>query len=168
MYPGGRLKTLNAEGQNTKAMNYYLSTKKILCLIILGFLTCALLPGCKSPQEYKEDSDKKVYNVLDEKWNPDFGSKANYKIGDTQPSADDIDVEKAIPSSGILTLPQAIAIATEYNRDYQTERELLYVTALDLILIRHDFEPQFFAKSTGGYAKANNSELIGTATGFDA
>jgi hypothetical protein len=48
-----------------------------VCVVVLVLLT-----GCRPPQEYKEQADKNVYQIIDQKWQDDFGSKANYKISD--------------------------------------------------------------------------------------
>ena len=102
------------------------SRKKLVCLIICGFMALLSLVGC-GRHDYKAEADEAVYNIINEKWQDDFGGKANYKISDTTPSPGDIKIEKKIPASGILTLPQAVAMATAHNRQYQTEKELLYI-----------------------------------------
>lgn len=118
---------------------------------------CAGLPQ----HDYKGEADEEVYNIIDQKWKKDFGTKANYKISDTTPLPNDIQVEKAVPAFGVLTLPQAIALATAHNREYQSQREALYVKALDLRLTRHEFETQFFGGVSGGYTADRNDETLG-------
>lgn len=133
---------------------------KIICLIIFGLAGLIILAGC-GEQNYKSQADETVYNIIDRKWQDGFGSKANYKISDVQPSPNDIKIEKVIPDSGILTLPLAVEIATAHSRQYQLERELLYTKALDLRLARHAFEPQFFGGAGGGYSKDGDDETVG-------
>jgi len=135
--------------------------KKLICLIIFGLAGLVILAGC-GQHDYKSEADETVYNIIDQKWQDDFGNKANYKISDVEPSPNDITIEKVIPASGILSLPQAVKIATAHNRQYQLEKELLYTKALDLRLARHAFEPQFFGGATSGYSKESNDEAIGT------
>lgn len=138
----------------------YLAKKPVhsaICTLVALFS----LTGCRQPDDYKAGADDTVYNIIDQKWQDSFGSKVNYKISDTAPSPNDIKVEKAIPASGILTLPQAVAIATAHNRLYQSEKEALYIKALDLRLARHNFEPQFFGGAKGGYVKDGADEGIG-------
>ncbi|MCX5637681.1 MAG: hypothetical protein NTX52_08320 [Planctomycetota bacterium] len=141
--------------------------KKLVVVILCGFIWLCNLPGC-TPSNYKKDADEKVYNIIDQKWKKEFGTKANYKISDTVPSPNDIQIEKTIPVSGILTLPQAVAIATAHNREYQTQKEALYIKALDLGLTRHQFETQFFGMPGGEYAHAANEEFVGVGAGIDA
>lgn len=142
-------------------------TKKLFYSIICSLLGLYFIAGCNAPTDYKAEADEKVYNIIDRKWDESFGSQVNYKISDTQPSPSDIQIEKAVPASGILNLPQAVALATAHNRQYQLEKELLYIAALDLMLARHEFEPHFFGKAAGGYAKAGEKGLAGLGTGFD-
>ena len=83
--------------------------------IILGFV------GACSTEHYKADADKEVYEIIVGKWKDDFGSKSNYIVNDSNipASPNDIVVEAVIPTSGVLSLAQAVAIATAQNRDYQ-------------------------------------------------
>jgi len=116
--------------------------------------------GC-AEHNYKKEADDQVYNIIDQKWDEDFGTKNNYKISDTEPSPNDIQIEKRIPSFGVLTLPQAVALATAYNREYQTQKEELYIKALNLRLTRHEFEYQFFGGASGGYNADRNDSAVG-------
>ena len=88
---------------------------------------------------------ERVYDIIDRKWDPQFGTKANYRISDVPPGPNDIQIENAVPASGVVTLPYALALATAHNREYQTQKELLYTTALDLRLVRHGYETQLSA-----------------------
>ena len=140
-------------------------TKNLACLMICTIVGLYGLAGCAS-HNYKEEADEKVYNIIDQKWQKDFGTKVNYKISDTEPSPDDIQIEKALPVSGTLSLSQAVAIATAHNRQYQLEKEILYTSALDLTLVRHEFEPWFFSGGREGYGKDGSDEGIGGEADF--
>ncbi len=122
-----------------------------LCLLCAGGLV--VLAGC-GPQNYKEDADKRVYSIIDRKWDPEFGTKANYRVSDVPPGLNDLQIENAVPPSGVLTLPYALSLATAHNRQYQTEKDRLYEAALDLRLVRHGYETQLFG---GGSAFYNNT-----------
>ena len=150
-------------------MNYDIVTRRRLCLVLCGFVGLWSLGGCRSAHDYKMQADRQVYNIIDQKWGKDFGSRANYKISDTQPSPNDIQIEKAAPASGVLSLPQAVKIATAHNRQYQLEKELLYLKALDLRLARHEFEPQLFGGATGNYDRSRGEgqdEAVTTSATF--
>jgi outer membrane protein TolC len=132
---------------------------------LCGLVSLYCLTGC-AQHDYKADADEKVYNIIDQKWKEDFGTKVNYKISDTEPLPNAIQIERAVPASGTLTLSQAVALATAHNREYQAQKEDLYVKALDLRLARHEFENQFFGGASGGYAADRNDEAVGFETNF--
>lgn len=124
-------------------------------MVILGMAN-----GC-SPQQYKADADKEVYNIIDSKWKNSFGQKANYRVSDTASSPNDVNIAASVPS-GAINLAQAAAMATANNRDYQTRKETLYLSALDLTLTRHQYALQWFGTVDGGYAKKGANADPGT------
>jgi len=146
-------------------MMYTIFTKKNIWVMIYTFAVLLNLAGC-SQQDYKQQADETVYTIIDQKWEDDFGDKVNYKISDTEPSPNDLVVDKAVPASGILTLPHAVAIATAYNPQYHSEKELLYTTALDTRLARHQFETMFFSGARPAYGKEGADEGIGSEADF--
>ena len=147
-------------------MIYNCFSKKLVPLAICGLACICSLAGCSSPTDYKAEADEQVYNIIDKKWQDDFGTRANYKISDTEPTPEAIKIEEIVPKSGVLSLPQAVALATVYNREYQLEKELLYTMALDLRLTRHEFETKFFSGGREGYGKEGNDEGIGGEADF--
>ena len=144
-------------------MLYNYPCKNRVCLILCALICLCGWFGC-AQHNYKKEADNQVYNIIDQKWDEDFGTKNNFKISDTVPSPNDIQIEKEVTSFGVLTLPQAVALATAYNRDYQTQKEELYIKALDLRLTRHDFEYQFFGGASAGYNADRNDEAIGVGS----
>ncbi|MHC4060117.1 MAG: TolC family protein [Planctomycetota bacterium] len=139
--------------------------KSFASLLMWGFVGLYLLSGCDR-HNYKNEADEQVYKIIDQKWQEGFGGKANYKISDTEPLPGDLQVERAVPASGVLTLPHAVAVATDHNREYRTQKEALYIVALDLRLTRHDFETQFFGGASGGYNEDWNDSAYGFEAGF--
>jgi outer membrane protein TolC len=135
-----------------------------LCAAVLFGIT----GGC-SPAQYKEQADEEVYEIIDSKWSGSIGQKANYTVSDVEPSPNDIRVERAVPPSGILNLAQTVAIATAHNRDYQTQKEQLYLTALGLTLERHRFTRRWFGTIDAAYVRDTDDEGLtsGAETGFD-
>ncbi len=140
--------------------------KNLLYLIICILAGLCALNGC-GPKNYKKDADERVYKIIDQKWKDEYGTKANYKISDTEPLPNDIQIEKAVPNSGILTLPQAVAIATAHNREYQTQKEELYIKALDSRLIRHNFERLYYGRPKRTYARLGGTEYTGVGAGVE-
>jgi outer membrane protein TolC len=141
-------------------------TKKLVYWVVCSAAGLYGLAGC-TPENYKKDADERVYNIIDKKWKDEFGPKVNYKISDVPPSPNDIQIEKVVPPDGILTLPQAVAIATAHNRDYQTQKEALYAKALDLRLIQHTFEKVYYGRPKGTYAKAHGTNYVGAGAGVE-
>ncbi|MGD0078245.1 MAG: TolC family protein [Sedimentisphaerales bacterium] len=116
-------------------------------------LTAVVVCGC-SPNFYKQDADKEVYNIIDSKWRPKFGEKANYIVADSNiPTPNDVNVAKPFMLDKPMTLAQAVAIATKYNRDYQTQKEQLYLTALNLTGERYKYAFKWFATVDAEYTK---------------
>jgi len=153
-------KLLRGSRESIEYMLYNYPCKNRVCLILCALTCMCGWLGC-AQHNYKKEADDQVYNIIDQKWDEDFGTKNNYKISDTVPSPNDIQIEKEITSFGVLTLPQAVALATAQNREYQTEKEALYIMALDLRLTRHEFEYQFFGGASGGYNADSNNEAVG-------
>ncbi len=118
-----------------------------------------LLVGC-GPKNYKHDADERVYSILDRQWEPEFGTQANYRVADVERSPVDVQADKRISSSGVLTLPEAVAIATAHNREYQTQKELLYTSALDQRLVRHQFETSLFGGAGLFYSGDGADEAV--------
>ena len=126
----------------------------------------ALAGGC-SPERYKAKADKEVYGILKSKWKDDFGQMANYQVSDTTPTA--ADIANVIPPSGVLNLAQAVAIATQYSRDYRGQKESLYLSALDLTLTRYQYARQWFGTIDAAYTSQDGAEetLLDAQTGVN-
>ena len=145
------------------------------CRFRCGMLLCWLLGaaailgivGACSREHYKAEADKEVYQIIDSKWQDRFGFRSNYIIYDssTAPSPEDIRIERAIPASGVLSLAQAAAMATAHNRDYQRQKEQLYLMALDLTLARHQFARQWFGTVDGRYVRDSEDKQVGYDAG---
>ncbi|OHB74105.1 MAG: hypothetical protein A2Z25_09200 [Planctomycetes bacterium RBG_16_55_9] len=137
-------------------------------IYIVGAIIVAVA-GC-STEHYKAEADKEVYGIIDGKWQDSFGDRSNYMIGDSNVPAcpNDIRIEKAVPASGVITLAQAVAMATAHNRDYQRQKEQLYLMALDLTLARYQFARQWFATVDASYVRNSADEQVGydAETGF--
>jgi len=115
--------------------------------VVLGFA------GSCSPEHYRADADKEVYKIIDDKWQDDFGIKANYTISDSNDPAspNDVEIAEMIPESGVINLQQAVEIATKFNRVYQSQKESLYLSALALTGTRHDYAYQWLGTIDATY-----------------
>ncbi len=126
----------------------------LFCCGLCAAIIFGMVGAC-SPKHYKADADKEVYKIIDKKWKGDFGQKVNYTISDVTPSPNDVQVE--VPSTGVISLARAAAIATAHNRDYQKQKEDLYLTALDLTLERHQFAMQWFGTFDPKYTRGHSN-----------
>ncbi len=130
-------------------------------LLLIGVVAfAAALTGCKSPEEYKQQADEDVYEIIDGKWEKKAGTKANYKVGDVEHDPNDIQKSQFENVSGQLSLTDAVAIATLNNRNYQTQKENLYRQALELTLVRHGFSTRWFGTLDAGYENFRGDESV--------
>ncbi len=134
-------------------------------LIVLGGTSvCAaaliIMAGGCSREYHKADADKEVYKIINSKWQEGFGQKVNYTISDVPGSPNDIQIEKAVPPSRTINLAQAVAMATAHNREYQSQKEDLYLIALDLTLNRHDFATKWFGTVDGTYTRFTDDTTL--------
>ncbi|MHC5061238.1 MAG: TolC family protein [Planctomycetota bacterium] len=121
--------------------------------------------GC-SREHYKTEADEEVYEIVDVKWGEGLGAKVNYRVSDV--AAGPNDLEPGMPASDVVSLKEAVALATANNRDYQTQKEQLYLTVLDLTLERHAFVRQWFGTIDASYTRDSDDEQVdaGTELGF--
>jgi outer membrane protein TolC len=130
----------------------------IFAVCAVSAIVLTMVAGC-SPDFHKADADKEVYKIIDAKWQDNFGQKANYVISDanTISTPNDVNVAKAPVFEEPLTLVQAVAIATKYNRDYQLQKENLYLQALTLTGERYKYALHWFGTIDAEYTKNNVS-----------
>ena len=122
-----------------------------LLFVITGFMS-----GCKSPSQLVDEADKDAYAIIKEKWDPNFGEMANYKIRDKVATYEEI--SQMIPPNGVLSLQNAVEIATKYSRAYQSQKESLYRSALNLTETRHQYERQWFGTFDSQYRNSAGTE----------
>ncbi len=120
-------------------------------------LLLVMMTGC-SRDHYKEDADHEVYNIIESKWQDDFGLLANYKIQDTAPN--EVVINTLIPPSRSLKLVDAVQIATQISRDYQSQKESLYLSALNLTGTRHQYAWQWFGTVDATYTQSGGSDDV--------
>lgn len=127
---------------------------------LIGLVCAGLLGGC-SAKHYRKSADTEVYQTIAEKGqavpniDPEFSIEQTNAVelanlvSVRDPSeflGADADMEVG---SRILPLETALAIAVRHNRSYQSRKEQLYLSALDLTLARNQWRPLF---SGGGVA----------------
>jgi outer membrane protein TolC len=140
-----------------------------LCIVLLFIaMALGLAASCASPEQYKKGADEEVYNIIDSKWQERFGYKVNYKLSDAEPNLTEI--SQMMPENGVLTLRDAVAIATKHSRDYQNQKESLYLAALDLTLTRYEYAWKWlgtidleYTRTYNDTTKSEDSATIGSS-----
>ncbi len=139
------------------------TVQRLWVILICGYFI-AICTSC-STEHYKKDADKEVYNIIDKKWNSSLGPRSNYRINDVPRGPNDIKGAIALlPANRRLSLARALAIATAHNRQYQTEKEQLYTSALSLSMARYRFAPKFLGIFGGSYNRNAADESVSANT----
>ena len=136
---------------------------RAVCLLLVSSMIHA---GCAT-SHYKEAADKETYGILGQKSADVPNMEPEFTI-DTDKAWEPLVGLPVLEDSGrpmgppespqetgypVLPLEKALEIAVCNSRTYQNEKELLYLTALDLSLNRHQFGPRFSATASGDYAR---------------
>lgn len=137
---------------------------RTLVIILLG---TAML-GCSAAQ-YERAADREVYQVISEREGQLFGGRSLFNI-DTQYAKRDpgaippgeIIRDRLLDGSRQLSLRDALGMAVANNRDYQLQREQLYLWALGLTGTRHQFAFRVSSSATDlGLGRATDGDLKG-------
>ncbi len=144
---------------------------------LLAFTVCVplliLWLGCSTTARRKK-ADKAVYKIVAQVEEDIFGSASDFSIDTPHSrrkpadvSVDEIFAEREGRVRKAIKIDDAIDLGVLQNRQYQTQKEQLYLTALSLTGERYAFSPQFFARTTaardrsadGDESESANSEL---------
>jgi len=117
--------------------------KKMLFISFLIFLS-----SC-STKYYEKSADKEVYKIIDEKKEKVKKEKMPVKLNE------DTKVETVI-----LTLNDALILASNKNRDYKTQKENVYLSVLDLTYQRYLFNPNMEFKGNIDWNKNSTEEIV--------
>lgn len=121
-----------------------------------------LLSGC-SPQRYRQAADRQVAAILAEKSRevPEFGANFSIKmlpvetwegLPQMESSADFLGEAGTLELGAYrISLRKALELGTKHNRDYQTRKEAVYLSALGLTLARYRFAPIFSGSGSARY-----------------
>ena len=133
-----------------------------LCLLL------GIWGGCTS-KHYAKRADKEVYRIIAQKEAAIFGRTNEFTI-DTKYSGIDpyelkaqhIISERLETGDKLLTLPDALEVAVQNSREYQLNKERLYLTALTLTGNRYGFGPQFVGQSVGTATRDTAADISGS------
>ena len=111
----------------------------ILIFVLVG------LAACES-DKYRRAADKEVFEILNQRSKQVLGSNASTNLvssltGNNPESVTPSEIikERFADSGRTINLPQALEMAEKNNRAYQLQRETLYLSALSLTGVRHQF-----------------------------
>jgi outer membrane protein TolC len=135
----------------------FLSSKRsllALSVLVAGFL----LAGC-SAKHYRRSADNETYGILRAYENKIFGVTNEFTVETRYSSREpksilpaEIIEDRSATNVRVLNLDQALNLAVLNSREYQAQKEQLYLTALTLTGSEYEFGPQFFATSEGSIA----------------
>lgn len=127
-----------------------------------------ILSGCSSAH-YRRSADKEVYRIIQQVENGIFGRTNEFTIETPYSARKPKDIpaielieDRLQTNRRVLTIEGALELAATRSRQYQAEKERLYLTALTLTGARYQFTPQFFANSRARFERDALGERIGT------
>jgi outer membrane protein TolC len=112
--------------------------------LALASLPLILLAGC-SAAYYHRSADAEVYDIIDAKASLVSQMPARFRIEGWSETRDAGDALGAAADGRQeqLTLAEVLAVAAANSREFQSEREDVYLEALDLTLARFEFANQY-------------------------
>lgn len=126
-----------------------------LSSLLIFSVILILCNGCTTTA-HKEKADDTVYKIVAEVEEQIFGGASEFTI-DTPYSGrdpDDISPEEIFADRNkslqiTLTIEEALDLAVKQSRQFQSQKEQLYLTTLTLTGEQHAFSPRFFTRGTG-------------------
>ena len=129
---------------------------------------CLAVAACKTSY-YHDKADKEVYQIIEEVESQVFGTTNQFSINTkfSEREAAEIEpgeiiAERQELSKQTLDIDATLDLAVNNSREYQSEKESLYLTALSLTGERWAFSPQFLARSTVSRDRASNGDQTGS------
>ncbi len=148
-------------------MKHILTPKQILCSLgasisIVSFVAC-------TAAQHVENADKEVYQILKEAEKHVFGEEQNLSIKNknsdknhTNTTSSQILAESQQTGQLTLNIDQALNYAAENSREYQSEKESLYLVALNLTESRNNFSPNFSSSAGANTQIQSGGDVIGS------
>ena len=140
---------------------------------VLIVAAVAALSGC-SAARYKAQADKEVGEIIRLKQKAALGQETPFSIEGNrvdpifgQPLKDqeplgDVKLQPAV----MLSLTQALDIATRNSSDYQDSKEGVFTTALGLTYARYRWGPVLTGSASAAYTKTQGDETVGGGPSF--
>jgi len=125
-------------------------------------------PGC-SKRHYREAADRQSYRILQRFEQKIFGHTNQFTIDTAFSGRDPKSVTPAeilenrqATNGRVLHLEDVLELAVKNSREFQTQKEQLYLTALSLTGAEFEFSPQFFAESEAQISGSPEGSDIGS------
>ncbi|MFT6794291.1 MAG: outer membrane protein TolC [Rubritalea sp.] len=139
------------------------------CKFILSWLFIPFfLLGCSTSQHHKK-ADMQVYQILEKAEKYVFGKSEEFTINTKYSSKKTIEIKaahllKESQSGGELTLniDQALSYSARNSREYQSQKETLYLAALSLTGVRNTFSPNFSSTASARATNQADGDVRGT------
>ncbi|MBT4275979.1 MAG: TolC family protein [Verrucomicrobia bacterium] len=136
-------------------------------IFLAATVCCSVLVACKSSY-YKKKTDKDVYSIIEQIETDLFGQSSEFSV-DTRYSGrlpEDISSQEIIDDRNFkeekyIDINTSIDLAIQSSREYQNQKESLYLTALSLSETEFVFSPNFLARSTASGDRGSNGERSG-------
>jgi outer membrane protein TolC len=145
---------------------------------VIAVMLCLLAAGC-TKKFYKESADRQVEGILSKKSKEALGTAEKYEIEQmardplaalpraaAQPLEVPENLKRAQEPPQIISLQKALEITFYNSRDYQSQKEDVYLTALSLTEQRHQFSAQFSGTISSLWSKGPGEENWDTSTNF--
>jgi outer membrane protein TolC len=139
----------------------------IQSILALGVLVVSGV-GC-SKEHYRNAADRQSYRIVQDFEQKIFGHTNAFTIDTAFSGRDPKSVTPAeilenrqATNSRVLHLDDVLELAVHNSREYQTQKEQLYLTALSLTGAKFEFSPQFFAESQAQVTGSPEGSDIGT------
>jgi len=127
-----------------------------------------ILVGCSAAQ-HKKNADREVYKILKEAEKHVFNRETSFTIENkhsnkTHENTTHSQILKETQQTGVLSLniDQALDYAAKNSREYQSQKEALYLDALNLTNVRNNFGPNFSSTAGGQISDNSNGDVIGS------
>jgi len=126
---------------------------------------------CCSPAQQRKKADGEVYQVLQRAEKVVFGKSKQFtidtKYSNKKPSQIKAPYLLAQSQRGgemTLNIDDALCYAAKHSREYQTQKETLYLSALSLTGVRNSFSPNFTSGARANARNQPNGDAIGTGS----
>jgi len=118
-----------------------------------AFLLVLALCGCHGAEWYRRAADKEAYGLISDKAATVPGMERGFSLEEV--------VDKARRGElAPISLAEAVMLAAANNRDFQQQRENVFLKALELSYQRYRFRPHLSGALSGLFSKSGGEESV--------